>query len=384
MTKKTIYLDYAAATPIDSSVLNSMQPFFKDVFYNPSADYQAARSVKKMLQTARSEVAFWLGAKQNEIIFSAGGTEANNLAIKGVMDTYPEAKVLISTVEHDSIRQPASKYFHQEIVVKPDGLIDLEDFKNKLDDSVVLVSIIYANNEIGVIQPLHKIAQIIAQVRLDRKKRGIKLPLLLHSDGCQAANYLDLHINRLGVDMLTLNGGKIYGPKQSGALFVNQTVTLSPLIIGGGQEFNLRSGTENIAFAVGLAKALNIAQKSRLQEANRLKNIRDYFMLRLEKDIPKAIINGSKEYRLANNINVSIANQDNESLIISLDQAGIMAAAGSACSAAKQQPSHVLSAIGLNDNQIKSSLRFSLGRETTKAQIDVVIDKLKNYCSNNS
>ncbi len=382
MAKKTIYLDYAAATPIDATVLDSMQPFFKDIFYNPSADYQAARSVKKRLQKARSEVAFWLGAKQNEIIFSAGGTEANNLAIKGVMDKYPKAKVLISAIEHDSIRQPAKQYFHQELAVNPDGLINLVDFNKKLDDSVVLVSIIYANNEIGVIQPLHKIAQIITQVRLDRKKRGVKLPLLLHSDGCQAANYLDLHINRLGVDLFTLNGGKIYGPKQSGVLFVDQKVQLSPLIIGGGQEFNLRSGTENVAFAIGFTKALDIAQKSRNQEANRLKNIRDYFILRLEKEIPKAVINGSKDYRLANNINVSIANQDNESLIIGLDQVGIMAAAGSACSAAKQQPSHVLEAIGLNDDQIKCSLRFSLGRETTKTQIDVVVDELKKLLKN--
>lgn len=374
---KPIYLDYAAATAVDSKVLSVMQPYFSNLFYNPSADYQAARNVKKELQAARIKIAYWLGVKDNEIIFTAGGTEANNLAIRGVMQQYPGSKVLISSIEHDSILQPSYEYSFEEIGIKTDGRIDLDDLKSKLDDSVSLVSVMYVNNEIGVIEPLKKIAQIITTIRSDRKLRGIKLPLWLHSDGCQASNYLDLHVNRLGVDMMTLNGGKIYGPKQSGALFIKQGVRLKPFIRGGGQEFNLRSGTENIAFAVGLAEALDLVQKHRLEESTRLSSIRDYFMSRLEKEISGTEINGSKHYRVANNIHVSIAGQDNEYLIISLDQLGIMAAAGSACSVAKQESSHVLKALGLSEKQARTSLRFSLGKETTKEQVDVVIDSLK-------
>jgi len=378
VTKKTIYLDYAAATPVDPNVLEVMQPYFSDNFYNPSADYQAARNVKKELQAARRKISYWLGSKDNEIIFTAGGTEANNLAIKGVMDEYPDSKILISSIEHESIRLPAKEYLAVELDVTRDGRIDLASLKDKLDDSVVLVSIMYANNEIGVIEPLKEIAQVITDVKIDRKKRGIKLPLMFHTDACQAANFLDLHVKQLGgVDLMTLNGGKIYGPKQSGLLFVNQGIRLKPLIDGGGQEFNLRSGTENVAFAIGLAEALDLAQRDRVAEASRIASLRDYFILRLENELDNVTINGSKRYRLANSVNVSIANQDNERLIISLDQLGIMASAGSACSASKQEPSHVLKAIGLSDDQIKASLRFSLGKQTNRHQIDVVIDSLK-------
>jgi cysteine desulfurase len=375
---KTIYLDYAAATPVDPTVLAAMRPYFSETFYNPSADYQAARNVKKDLNIARNKIAYWLGSKENEIIFTAGGTEANNLAIRGVMQKYPKAKMLISPIEHDSIRLPAQEYLFAEIGIKDDGRIDLEDLKNKLNDSIVLVSVMYANNEIGVIEPLKKIAQVISSVRQDRKKRGVKLPLLFHSDACQAGNYLDLHVNRLGVDMMTLNGGKIYGPKQSGALFIKSGVQLKPLITGGGQEFNLRSGTENVAYAIGIAEALDLAQKQHLDESKRLGDIRDYFIARLEKEIKGVVVNGSKVYRLANNVHVSLADQDNEYLIISLDQLGIMASAGSACSAAKQESSHVLRALGLSDDQAKNSLRFSLGKTTTKQQIDTVIEGLKS------
>lgn len=376
-----IYLDYAAATPVDQIVLERMLPCFSQDFYNPSADYQESRLVKKQLQEARAKIAFWLGVQANEVVFTAGGTEANNLAIKGVMDQYPEAKLLISAIEHDSIRVPASNYDNLEINVLVDGRLDLTKLKGAIDDNVVLISIIYVNNEIGVIEPLKQVALIIAEIKRDRRARGIKLPLYFHSDACQAANYLDLHVNRLGLDLMTINGGKIYGPKQSGALYVKQGVGLRPIIEGGGQEYNLRSGTENVPADIGLAEALNMVQATRDKETIRLMDLRDYFINKLKTDIKGVSLNGSAQYRVANNVHITIADQDNEYLLIKLNQAGIMAAAGSACSASKEESSHVLLAIGLNDDQARSSLRFSLGRDTTKKQLDKVIVILKTICS---
>ncbi len=370
-----IYLDYAAATPIDDEVLALMRPYFAELFYNPSADYLAAREIKKQLNTARAKIAYWLGVQANEIIFTAGGTEANNLAINGFMSNYPSAKILTSPVEHDSVLIPTRKYNHQEIPVRPDGRLDLMHLETAIDDSTAMVSVMYANNEIGTIQPLHKIAAIVERARQDRKARGIKLPLVLHTDACQAANYLDLHTSRLGVDLMTLNGGKLYGPKQSGALYVKRGIVLVPQIQGGGQEFNLRSGTENVAQAIGLAASLDKAQSIRPAESARLISLRNHFIERLEKEL-KAGINGSKSYRLPNNVHSTFAGIDNEYLLIGLDRQGIMAAAGSACSASKEESSHVLHALGLSDEASRSSIRFSLGRQTTLKDIDHTLEVL--------
>ncbi len=375
---QTVYLDYAAATPLDSQVLDSMMPYFKDNYFNPSADYLNARNVAKELSSARATVAYWLGAQNSEIIFTAGGTEANNLAIHGTMLNYPKANILISAIEHDSVRKPAAKYHNREIPVHPDGRIVLEKVSSLIDDSTVLVSVMYANNEIGTIQPLRKLRQIIDAVVRDRKDRGNNTPLYLHTDACQAGNYLDLHVSRLGVDLLSLNGGKIYGPKQSGALYVNRNVKLSPIIDGGGQELNLRSGTENVAADIGLSTALDLAQSHKKTESIKLTSLRDYFIALLENEIEGVIINGSLHFRLANNVHISIPNKDNEYMLISLDQRGIMAAAGSACSAAKGEPSLTLKALGLEPDLARSSLRFSLGRDTKKADIDYTVSALKN------
>ena len=372
-----IYLDFAAATPVDETVLQSMQPFLTQQFYNPSADYQAARNIKRTLNEARASVASYLGAKPGELFFCAGGTEANNLAIKGVMDLYPEAKVLTSSIEHESVLAPAKRYRRTLINVDPKGRIDLEHLTASIDDSVALVSVMYANNEVGTIQPLKQIGAIIAKVRAERKEAKNKLPLLFHTDACQAANYLDLHVSRLGVDLMTLNGGKIYGPKQSAVLFVKRGTFLQPLIDGGGQELGIRSGTENVAADIGFAHALKLAQSQRDEQNAETAKLRDYFIEQLQKEIKTAVINGSLNQRLANNIHVSFTGADNEVLLMALDQAGIMAAAGSACSAAHAESSHVLLAMGLSDTQARSSLRFSLGRTSQKADIERTISVLK-------
>lgn len=368
-----IYLDYAAATPVDPLVFKEMEPFYSVDFYNPSADYASARSVKLKINEARKKIAYWLGAQANEIVFTAGGTEANNLAIHGIMKQYPRSNMLISSIEHESIINSAKQYNYGEVKVKSDGRIDLESLKKQINDNTVLISVMYANNEIGTIEPMVKIADIIANVKADRVHRSIDLPLIFHSDACQAVNFLDLHVHRLGVDLLTINGGKIYGPKQSGALYVSRNVKLEPIIYGGGQESNLRSGTENVPADIGLGIALDLAQLNRDEHTKQQENLKDYFIDKLIKEVPGCVINGSLDYRLPNNVHVTFKGQDNEYLLIALDRAGIMAAAGSACSASKDESSHVLLALGLSDEDARSSLRFSIGKYTTKSEINQTV-----------
>jgi len=376
MSKPLVYLDYAAATPLDERVLTAMRPYFEADFYNPSANYRAAREVHAALESARSKVAHWLGARGSEIVFTAGGTEANNLAVHGVMRRFPKANMVTSALEHESVLAPAGAYDCREAAVRADGRVDLDDLRTKIDDRTVLVSIMYANNEIGAVQPIREIARLVAEIRKERRTGGNELPLYFHTDAAQAANYLDLHIARLGVDLMTLNGGKIYGPKQSGCLYVKAGVELRPLIDGGGQERGLRSGTENVAAAIGFAEALEIAQNIRHEEAARLQILQKQFIEDLEKKVPGATINGSLKYRLPNNVHVTLPGQDNERLLIELDEAGIMAAAGSACSASNEESSHVLRALGLDDATARASLRFTMGRGTEAADIERTIDQL--------
>jgi cysteine desulfurase len=373
MSKMPIYLDYAAATPLDQMVQKAMQPYFRAAFFNPSANYASAKQVRMALESARTKLAYNLGAKSSEIIFTAGGTEANNLAIHGIMSHFPEANIVVSSLEHESVLMPARQYGHKEVRVLSDGRLDLADLEKKIDENTVLVSVMQANNEIGTIEPIREISQIISRLRKSRNK----LPLYFHTDAAQAANYLDLHVSSLGVDLMTVNGGKIYGPKQIGALYVKAGILLEPQILGGGQERGLRSGTENVAGAIGLATALEIAQNIRQEESIRLKKLQQNFIELLKAELPSAIVNGSLKHRLPNNIHFSLPGHDNERMLIELDEAGIMAAAGSACSASSEEPSHVLRAVGLSTELAQASLRFTMGRQTTDAMINYTILQLK-------
>jgi len=366
-------MDYAAATPLDAAVLARMRPFFAAEFYNPSATYLAARQAAGELAAARAGVAHWLGVRPAEVVFTAGGTEANNLAIHGVMRRFPEGNVVVSGVEHESVLAPAHVYDCREAAVHPDGLVDLVALEAAIDEKTVLVSIMYANNEVGTVQPLAEIARVLERKRAERVGR---LPLYFHTDACQAANYLDLHVSRLGVDMLTLNGGKIYGPKQSGALYIAAEVELLPLTYGGGQERGVRSGTENVAQDVGLAAALDMAQKQRHEEGKRLAGLQRLFIEKITAALPETAVNGSQKKRLPNNVHLTFPGQDNERLLMALDEAGIMAAAGSACSASDEEPSHVLRAMGKNDAEARASLRFTLGRQTTAADVERAVEAL--------
>lgn len=373
MAHDVIYLDHAAATPLDERVLAAMQPYFSEQFYNPSALYSPARFVHKALGAARQTVAGVLGVRPVEVVFTAGGTESDNLAIHGVMRAHPGSNLVVSAIEHDAVLQPAQTYRHKIAPVDTQGAIQLDQLAKLIDDDTVLISAMYANNEIGTVQPIRKIAALVAEVRADRRTRGITKPLYLHSDACQAAQYLDVHVSRLGVDLLTLNGGKIYGPKQSGILYVKAGLVLEPLVRGGGQEWGMRSGTENVAACIGFAEALSQAQTNRSIEGARVQLLQSHFLRLIGEQLPKAIVNGSRKQRLPNNVHITLPGADNERLLVELDERGILAAAGSACSASSDTPSHVLRAIGLDDADAQASLRFSMGRVTTETDLQRVV-----------
>ncbi len=375
-----IYLDYAAATPVDDDVIESMLPYQQEVFYNPSAIYEGGVKAKNALESARANIASTLGVRPTEIIFTAGGSEANNLAIQGIAKSLPKGHVVYTSLEHESVIAPIKSickdgYSATEVKPKENGIIDVNMIQNAITNNTTLVSVMYANNEIGTIQPIRDIGLIIDKIRKARAKSGNKTPIYFHTDACQSGNYLNLNMHRLGVDMMTLNGSKIYGPKQSGVLAVLSLVSMKPIIYGGGQEYGRRSGTENVAGCIGLATALVKAKNTRQEESSRLTTIRDMFIERILKNA-KISLNGSKRNRLPNNIHLTIKGVDNERLIYALDERGIQCAAGSACSASKEEPSHVLTSIGLSNKDAQSSIRLTMGRQTTDKQMTDVMNVL--------
>lgn len=375
---KTIYLDHAAATPLDPGVLKQMMPYLTDQFYNPSATYLAAKSIRASVEDARARVAKVLAVRPREIIFTAGATEANNIAIHGVMAKYPESKVLVSAIEHDSVLEAAKQYSYAMIPVDNKGLIDQNKLRTLLTDDVALVSVMYANNEIGTIQNLSAITKIIAEVKAERQKNDNPLPLFFHSDGAQAPNLLPLLVKNMGVDMLSLNGGKIYGPKQSGALYIATGIELTPLMYGGGQEYGLRSGTENVAGIIGFSAALEKASKKRAGESKRLESLQRSFAQQLTTYVPSAEIT-TRSNNLHNLVHITIPGTDNERIMMELDEAGILCAVGSACSASSDEPSHVLKAIGMSELQAQTSLRFTMGRATTEEMITQTVRVLAKF-----
>ena len=374
------YFDYAAATPLDGRVRQKMEPFFSEIFYNPSAIYLKARDARIAKEESRHRISQNIGAKESEIIFTAGGTEANNLAIKGLQNSYRNSHFICIATDHDSVIKPIISTQNYSIVaVDKRGFINLDDLEKKINNDTVLVSVCYANNEIGTIQPIKDIKSLIDRHLAARKERGNKLPLYFHLDAAQATNYLDISVGRLGVDLMSINSGKIYGPKQVGCLFVRAGINISPLIEGGGQEHNLRSGTENIASIVGFSYALEQAVKNRKSESKRLITIRDQLISNINKEIDYAFVNGAKgSKRLANNINLTIPKIDNEYFLMQLDELGFMVATGSACSASSDEPSHVLEAIGLSKEDIFSTLRITLGRYTNLESVNLLEQAIKS------
>jgi cysteine desulfurase len=374
MSLSPIYLDHAAATPLDPAVLDAMLPFLQRQFANPSSLYHAARETREAVERARRSIAGVLGSKSTEIVFTSGGTESNNLAVQGVLRSHPGAHWATTAIEHDSVLGIHPK--PAVVCVKAYGIVETARVAEAITDQTVLLSVMLANNEIGTIQPVADIAKLVAAVRADRARRGVNLPLYLHTDACQAPNYLDLHVARLGVDLLTLGGSKIYGPKGTGVLYVRTGTGLEPLQFGGGQERGRRSGTENVAGAVGLAKALELAAALRTDEARRLTLLRDEFARRLLAALPGATLNGDPKRRLPNNLNFTIPRAEGEALVLYLDNAGIQASTGSACSTGSLDPSHVLTAIGRTPAEAQCSLRLTLGRGTDQTAATRVAEVL--------
>ena len=353
-----IYLDHAAATPVSKKVFEAMEPYFLRDFFNPSAAYLPAKKVQADYEASKGVIAHAIGAKASDLIMTAGATEANNLAFSLT------PSVLYLATEHDSVRKVAKQHGGQSIEVDKNGRILLDDLKKKISDETMLISVALANNELGTIQPLSEIAALIREIRLDRLSRGIKRPLFLHSDASQALNLLNVNVARLGVDLLTLNAAKVYGPKGVGALYVSHEVKLKPTIFGGGQEMGLRSGTENVPGVVGFAKA--VEESTKHLNGNRKK----YAKLR------KILLDELRDYELVNkkhsldNFVVLCYNGiDAERLIFLLEEKGVYVSTGAACAASKGVKSHVLKAIGLSDSEIAGSIRISLGETNTEEQI---------------
>lgn len=365
---RPIYLDYAAATPLDERVFLAMQPYLTEKFYNPSAAYSAAREVRAALDEARQQLASAIGAKRDEIVLTAGATESINIAFRGLLSSGDH--VVIGATEHTAVRAIAAEYDYAEAVSDAKGFITPEAVEAAITDTTKLVSVTAADSELGTIQALSRIAQRIEMIRHDRRKRGVKQPLYFHSDASQAAGVIDLHVARLGVDLLTLNAAKCYGPKQVGLLWAAAHVPLRPYMLGGGQERGLRSGTENVAGAVGFAMALTSAQKHRHGETERLRKLRDHLEGLLVASIPSLVVNGSTKKRLPGHLHISLDGLDAERVVFHLDALGVYVATGAACAANKGTRSSVLTAVGMSETLADGSLRFSLGRQTSEKDVE--------------
>jgi cysteine desulfurase len=366
---RDIYLDYASSTPVDREVQREISRAFS-IYGNPSSLNTAGHEARKALEEARSRIAKTIGAKNREIIFTASGSESNNLAIIGAALANKGKHIVASNIEHKSVLAPIEylvrKRGYKVTYVKADknGLIRAEDVARATKKDTVLVSIMHGNNEVGTIEPIRKITHAVR-----KKKAGV----IFHADACQTAGYLNIKAKELDVDLMTLNSSKVYGPKGVAALFVKMGTLIDPVIKGGDQEMGLRSGTENVAGAIGFAKAMEIAAKKRDKEVKRVTKLRNYLADKILREIPGAKINGHKN-RLPNFVNASFPEKDSEYLVLKLDKYGVRTSSGSACQV--HGSSHVLEALGIKEKDW-GTIRFSLGRSTKKEDIDSVIKILR-------
>lgn len=362
-----IYLDHAAATPLDERVFAAMQPFFTNQFYNPSAAYQPAREVRAAYEDARHRLAMTIGASRDEIVLTAGATESINIAFHGVL--HGGGHVVIGATEHAAVRGAAAAFDFSIAEATEKGIITPEAVAKVIRDDTRLISIALVESELGTVQKLRDIAEVIRGLREKRLANGNSTPIYLHTDASQAAGLLDVNVARLGVDLLTLNAGKIYGPKQVGLLWTHRGIILEPFIRGGGQERALRSGTENVAGAMGFAVAIELARDIRHDEIKRLTNLRDSLEKQLTTAIPDMVINGHPKRRLPSHLHVSVLGLDAERAVFALEEHGVLVATGAACAANKGTRSAVLTAIGLSDELADGSLRFTLGHLSTDENI---------------
>ena len=352
-----IYLDHAAATPLSNKALEAMQPYFADNFFNPSAPYFAAVETHRAYEAAKEKIAHIIGAKGADLIMTSGATESISLAFN-LLDK--DTEILISAVEHKAVSENAKRFHSQTINVDKNGRIDLADFKKKLTPKTSFVSVCLVSGELGTIEPISEIAAIIKQENLRRKLAGETTPLYFHCDASQGLGLIEIKVGRLGVDLLTINSAKVYGPKGAGALYVGHNVKLKPLTLGGGQEMGLRSGTENVPAVIGFAAAIEEAEKHLNAERKRLEKLKALLKKELA-DVPNIIFLGNTKNQLVNFLPISVPGVDAERLIFALEDA-VCISTGAACSASKGIKSATLTAIGLNDKEIAGSLRLTMGK----------------------
>lgn len=379
-----IYLDYAATTPLDKEIFEVMQPFFKEEFGNPSSVHALGQSALEAIEKSRKKVAAFLNSNPSEIIFTSGATESNNLALRGLISHYytkngkdaPKPHFLTSSIEHHCVLETIEELEKMGLIeatflkVNKDGLVDLAELKNNLKENTLLVSIMYVNNEIGTVQPIEEIAQLIQIANQQRKNK-----IIFHTDAVQAINYFNCDVKKLGVDMLSFSGHKFYGPKGVGVLYIKNGTPLKRIQTGGGQEFGMRAGTHNVPAIIGVGEAI---EKINLQNNKEIEALRNYLIEKVLTEIPSSYLNGHREKRSPNNANFRFDNVEGEGLLLILDMDGICASTGSACSSGSLDPSHVLLALGLRHEQAHGSLRLTIGKHTTREEIDFAVEKIKN------
>ena len=368
-----IYLDYAAATPLSEKAKRAMLPYFDEKFFNPSAAYLPATDVRREYEQAKADIAHVIGAKAADLVMTSGATEANSLVFASIPD---EAEVLISAVEHPSILENAKQKNYQVITVDNSGRVNLDDLRAKITPNTQLVSICLASSELGTIQPLSDISRIIAEERTRRAFAGEKTPIYLHSDASQGLGLMEVKVSRLGVDLLTINAAKVYGPKGIGSLYVGHSVRLKPQTHGGGQELGLRSGTENVPATIAFATAILEAEKHLAGERKRLADLRAKFKKMLVEKIEGVEFLGKEKTQLANFMPISVPGLDAERLIFALEEYEVYLSTGAACAASKGEKSPTLRAIGLSDAQIAGSLRITLGRPTGLDDVEKASDAI--------
>ena len=369
---RRIYLDHAATTPTHPEVVKAMLPYFTDAFSNPSSIYSCGQEARGAVEEARTKVAELIGARSEEIIFTSGGTEADNFALKGIAYANENKgnHIITTAVEHHAVME-ACKFLRRRgfrityLPVDEYGLVDPQDIKRAITNKTILISVMHANNEVGTVEPIGEIGKIA-------KEAGV----YFHTDAVQTVGHIPVNVDELRTDLLSISGHKLYGPKGVGVLYVRKGIKLVPLMHGGEQERRHRAGTENVPAIVGLGRAIELAGQAMNKEAERLSYLRDKLIEGLVERIDHIRLNGHPRNRLPNNVNVSVDFVEGESMLLNLDLEGICASTGSACSSASLKPSHVLLALGLPPEQAHGSLRFTSGRENTEEDVERVLEVL--------
>ena len=383
LKNKYIYMDHAGTTPLDHRVLEEMMPYFSERFGNPSSIHVMGQEARRAMDDAREKVSAVLGCRTSEVVFTSGGTESDNAAIKGAAAALQGTgnHIITSSIEHHAVLHTC-QYLESMgfevtyLSVDRYGLVDPEDVARAITDRTIVVSIMYANNETGTIQPVSEIAGLVK-----KRARHVDRTIVMHTDAVQAAGFLDLGVGRLGVDMLSLSSHKFHGPKAAGVLVVRRGTPFLPQQLGGGQERERRSGTENIPGIVGTAVALQIAESERERTSQHCRYLRDKIIDAIKSQIPNAHLNGHPTQRLPNNVNFSIENVEGEPVLLGLDMAGIAASSGSACSSGSLEPSHVLLALGQSADLARGSLRLTLGRDNTEEEVDYMLPVFSDLVS---